>query len=89
MSDKSIYLIPLHAYIVELPVGRIVCVVPTGVAAFPEELFLQPEPMGRLKFSRMLSYNIMDRGGHFAAYEEPLLLATDLRQFVAQVEKLP
>ena len=66
----------------------IICEVPTGAAIFPEELFVLSEPAARLKFKRLISYNIMPRGGHFAAYEEPNLLAEDLFQFVAQVEKL-
>ena len=30
----------------------------------------------------------MDRGGHFAAYEEPQLLAEEVLEFVQKVEKL-
>ena len=62
--------------------------VPTGVSVFVEDLFNQPEPLLRLKFKNLMSYNIMDRGGHFAAYEEPELLAQDVIQFVDKVEKL-
>ena len=64
------------------------CEVPTGAAIFPEELLISPEPVARLKYKRLISYNFMPRGGHFAAYEEPNLLAQDVCQFVAQVEKL-
>ncbi|XP_032783666.1 juvenile hormone epoxide hydrolase 1 [Daphnia magna] len=67
---------------------NIACVVPTGAAVFPEELFVQPAPLVKFKFTNLITYNIMDRGGHFAAYEEPQLLADEVLQFVQQVEKL-
>lgn len=67
---------------------RLWCEVPTGAAIFPEELPISPEPIARLKYKRLISYNFMPRGGHFAAYEEPNLLAQDILQFAAQVEKL-
>lgn len=64
------------------------CTVPTGVSNFPEDLFVQPQAVSSFKFSNLLSYNFMDRGGHFAAFEEPQLLATEIRNFVQLAEKL-
>jgi pimeloyl-ACP methyl ester carboxylesterase len=54
--------------------------VPTGIAHFPKELPFPP----RVWIER--GYNLqhwteMPRGGHFAATEEPELLAADLRAF--------
>jgi len=72
----------------ETGVNKIVCTVPTGVSSFPEDLFITPQAVASFKFSNLLSYNIMDRGGHFAAFEEPRLLATEIRSFVRMVEKL-
>ncbi|XP_067115870.1 epoxide hydrolase 1-like [Osmerus mordax] len=60
--------------------------VPTGLAAFPEELFHCPPPWARRKYQNILSYSFMPRGGHFAAFEEPQLLADDFRKFVMAVE---
>lgn len=59
--------------------------VPTGVAAFPEELFVQPKSFLSGKFHNILTYNDMERGGHFAAFEEPQLLANDIIAFVKAV----
>ncbi|EFX69015.1 hypothetical protein DAPPUDRAFT_301203 [Daphnia pulex] len=67
---------------------NIACVVPTGASVFPEELFVQPGPLAKFKYTNLISYNIMDRGGHFAAYEEPQLLADEVIEFVQKVEKL-
>ncbi|KAM5238850.1 epoxide hydrolase 1 [Ctenodactylus gundi] len=62
--------------------------VPTGFAAFPCELIHAPEKMVRTKYPKLVSYSYMARGGHFAAFEEPALLAQDIRKFVALVERL-
>ncbi|XP_003410982.1 epoxide hydrolase 1 [Loxodonta africana] len=61
--------------------------VPTGFAAFPDELIHVPEKLVRFKYPKLLSYSYMPRGGHFAAFEEPELLAKDIRKFVEQVER--
>lgn len=60
---------------------------PTGFAAFPCELLHAPERLIRTKYPKLLSYSYMDRGGHFAALEEPKLLAQDIRKFVTLVER--
>ncbi len=53
--------------------------VPTGVARFPKEL-LPPRALAE-RFLRIERWTEMPRGGHFAALEEPELLAEDLRVF--------
>ena len=73
---------------IEIILYSIPCVVPTGAAVFPEELFIQPEPLVKFKFTNLITYKIMESGGHFAAYEEPKLLADEVWQFVQKVEKL-
>ncbi|XP_072023374.1 epoxide hydrolase 1-like [Amphiura filiformis] len=62
--------------------------VPSGVADFPGEIsFLRkPETWVRYKYINLLQYNSMPRGGHFAALEEPQLLAEDFRLFVRRVK---
>ncbi|XP_066535520.1 epoxide hydrolase 1 isoform X2 [Hoplias malabaricus] len=61
--------------------------VPTGLAAFPHELLHCPRVWARSRFRDVRSYTYMPRGGHFAAFEEPALLAQDLLQFVEKVER--
>uniref|UniRef100_A0A3B1IPW8 Epoxide hydrolase 1 n=1 Tax=Astyanax mexicanus TaxID=7994 RepID=A0A3B1IPW8_ASTMX len=60
--------------------------VPTGLAAFPEDLVHCPPLWARQKYRNVVSYSYMPCGGHFAALEEPQLLADDIRQFVTKVE---
>lgn len=62
--------------------------VPTGLAAFPGELMHCPKSLAQMRYRKVISYTFMPRGGHFAAFEEPQLLASDLVQFVKKVEKL-
>lgn len=61
--------------------------VPTGFAAFPCELLHAPEKWVRAKYPKLISYSYMARGGHFAAFEEPELLARDIRTFVRLRER--
>lgn len=63
--------------------------VPSGLAAFPNEIINLPESLVQIKYRNLISYTDMPRGGHFAAMEEPELLAKDVWQFVGKVERLP
>ncbi|XP_071958109.1 epoxide hydrolase 1-like isoform X2 [Antedon mediterranea] len=60
--------------------------VPSAVADFPMELSHTPEPWVRKQYVDLMQYTTMPRGGHFAAFEEPQLLADDIRKFVTAVE---
>uniref|UniRef100_T1IXJ3 Epoxide hydrolase n=1 Tax=Strigamia maritima TaxID=126957 RepID=T1IXJ3_STRMM len=62
--------------------------VPTAIAAFPHELGCTPESLTHHQFSNLVQYTDMPRGGHFAAFEEPYLLADDIYCFVKKVENL-
>lgn len=61
--------------------------VPTGFAAFPYELLHAPEKWVKSKYPKLISYSYMARGGHFAAFEEPELLAQDICKFVGLLER--
>jgi len=54
--------------------------VPTAVAAFPKDLTLPPRSWAERTYN-VTHYTRMPRGGHFAAYEQPELLARDLTEF--------
>uniref|UniRef100_A0A0N5B6H0 Epoxide hydrolase n=1 Tax=Strongyloides papillosus TaxID=174720 RepID=A0A0N5B6H0_STREA len=61
--------------------------IPTGLAAFPNDL-LPPTPpeIFALHFN-VSSYSIMKKGGHFAAFQVPEILAGDIFKFVKTVVK--
>jgi pimeloyl-ACP methyl ester carboxylesterase len=53
---------------------------PTAIAHFPREI-LFPPPSWVERGYNVQQWTEMPRGGHFAAWEEPALLAEDLRKF--------
>ncbi|KRX97346.1 Epoxide hydrolase 1 [Trichinella pseudospiralis] len=57
----------------------------TGVAAFPNDLLTSPQAFVTYKYVHLVQYSRMPRGGHFAALEEPLLLADDIYKFSALI----
>ncbi|XP_051815436.1 epoxide hydrolase 1-like [Acanthochromis polyacanthus] len=67
--------------------GKTGIFVPTGLAAFPDELMHTPKSWAQMRYRNIRSYTFMPRGGHFPAFEEPQLLANDIVQFVKKVEK--
>jgi pimeloyl-ACP methyl ester carboxylesterase len=60
--------------------------VPTGVALFPKDLVSAPRAFGE-RFFNVRRWTTMPRGGHFAAWEEPELLAADLRTFFRDMRR--
>jgi microsomal epoxide hydrolase len=54
--------------------------VPVGVAAFPAEIIRPPRRWAEPRYD-LRHWTAMPRGGHFAALEEPQLLAVDVRKF--------
>ncbi|KAI1240530.1 hypothetical protein IHE44_0008954 [Lamprotornis superbus] len=61
---------------------RLTVQVPTGIASFPNEILHTPQAWAKKKYTNIVSFHFMPRGGHFAAFEEPELLAKDILQFV-------
>jgi pimeloyl-ACP methyl ester carboxylesterase len=53
--------------------------IPTGVSAFPDELYQAPRSWAEKAYPKLIHYNRLDRGGHFAAWEQPELLTAELR----------
>lgn len=55
--------------------------VPTGYAEFPREIVRPPRSLAARTFTNLQRWNTMPRGGHFAAMEQPDLLAGEIRAF--------
>ena len=53
--------------------------IPAAVSAFPEELYQAPRSWTEKAYPKLIYYNKLAKGGHFAAWEQPGLLVTDLR----------
>jgi pimeloyl-ACP methyl ester carboxylesterase len=53
--------------------------IPAAVSAFPEELYQAPRSWTERAYPKLICYNRLDKGGHFAAWEQPALFTTELR----------
>ncbi len=53
--------------------------VPVGFTTFPGEVFRAPRSWAEKSYPSLAYFNEVDRGGHFAAWEEPELFATEVR----------
>jgi pimeloyl-ACP methyl ester carboxylesterase len=58
---------------------------PVGCSIFPKEIFRLPRRIAERRFSDLRHWNELDRGGHFAALEQPHVLVDELRAFFATV----
>lgn len=56
--------------------------VPCGYAAFPREMLRPPRSLAARTFRDIRRWTDMPRGGHFAAMEQPALLAADVLAFL-------
>jgi hypothetical protein len=52
---------------------------PVAFSAFPGEIFQAPRSWVQIGYPTLMYYNKPDRGGHFAAWEEPQLFSEQLR----------
>jgi len=55
--------------------------VPTGCSIFPKEIFRLSRRWAETRFTDLRYWNELDRGGHFAAFEQPELFVAELRKF--------
>jgi pimeloyl-ACP methyl ester carboxylesterase len=53
--------------------------IPVGFTTFADEIFAAPRSWVEASYPKLTYFNKVDRGGHFAAWEEPELFATELR----------
>ena len=53
--------------------------IPVAMSAFPDELFQAPRSWTERAYPKLIHYNKLDKGGHFAAWEQPKLFTEELR----------
>jgi pimeloyl-ACP methyl ester carboxylesterase len=53
--------------------------IPAGVSEFPDELYPTPQSWAERAYPKLIYYKKHDKGGHFAAWEQPQLLSEDVR----------
>ena len=52
---------------------------PVGVTIFGEDAYRLPETWVRRAYKTLIYFHETDRGGHFAAWEQPELFAAEVR----------
>lgn len=53
--------------------------IPVAVSVFPDELYPAPRSWAEKAYPKLIHYNRLPKGGHFAAWEQPELLVGELR----------
>ena len=53
--------------------------IPVAVSAFPDEIYQAPRSWAERAYPKLIYYNKLDKGGHFAAWEQPQLFSEEIR----------
>jgi pimeloyl-ACP methyl ester carboxylesterase len=53
--------------------------VPVAITVFPGEIYQAPETWARRAYPKLIYFHEVDKGGHFAAWEQPQLFAEEMR----------
>jgi len=53
--------------------------IPVAVSAFPQEVIQTPRSWAETAYPNLIYYNKLDKGGHFAAWEQPELFVAEVR----------
>ena len=49
------------------------------MSVFPDEIYAAPRSWAERAYPKLIHYNRLDKGGHFAAWEQPVLFCAELR----------
>lgn len=61
--------------------------IPVGVTVFPKEIYQAPRSWSEQAYPKLMYWNKVARGGHFAAFEQPELFAREVRSAFAGIRK--
>lgn len=53
--------------------------IPVAVSVFPDELYAAPKSWTQAAYPKLVHYNVLAKGGHFAAWEQPALFSREVR----------
>ena len=53
--------------------------IPAAVSAFPEDIDVPPKSWAEKAYPKLIHFNRLDKGGHFAAWEQPELFVNEMR----------
>jgi pimeloyl-ACP methyl ester carboxylesterase len=52
---------------------------PVAITVFPDDVYRPPETWARRAYRNLIYFHEVDKGGHFAAWEQPELFAAEMR----------
>jgi pimeloyl-ACP methyl ester carboxylesterase len=61
--------------------------IPVAVSAFPDEIYAAPRSWAEKAYPKLIHYNKLPKGGHFAAWEQPELFTAELREAFRPLRK--
>jgi hypothetical protein len=61
--------------------------IPVAVSAFAEEIYQAPKSWAEKAYPKLIHYNRLPKGTHFAAWEQPELFTTELRASFSSLRK--
>jgi len=61
--------------------------VPVAISVFPQEIYQAPESWSKAAYPSLYYYHQAPKGGHFAAWEQPLVFTTELREAFKTIRK--
>jgi pimeloyl-ACP methyl ester carboxylesterase len=53
--------------------------IPVAVSAYPDEIYQAPQSWAEKAYPKLIHYNRLPKGGHFAAWEQPELFTAEMR----------
>ena len=59
--------------------------VPVGISVFPKEIFRTSQRWASTRFTDIRHFSVLDKGGHFAAWEQPATFVDEVRTFFRAV----
>jgi pimeloyl-ACP methyl ester carboxylesterase len=63
--------------------------IPVGCSIFPKEIFRSSKRWAQKRFSNLIYWNELDRGGHFAALEQPEMFVNEVRSAFNSLRDTP
>ncbi len=57
--------------------------VPAGISIFPREMFRASRRWTEKFYPQLVHFNVLDKGGHFAAFEQPEIFVDEVRKTFA------
>ena len=63
--------------------------IPVAVSAFPDEIYAAPRSWAERAYPKLIHYNKLDKGGHFAAWEQPQLFTAEMRAAFKSLRRRP